>query len=160
MAGLPKKYAKMGFKKGWRLFKASKTKTKRKTQKVKTMAKKRRTTKKAKSLSKGEKVLRGLVPVGFALGYGFIRDKASDLLNNLLDKTPLGSALPASRITDEVVMLGTGFALGKSGLNKNYYGRKAIQISRHIELGRIGEEFSDMQQSKKQSTNTQSSSWN
>ncbi len=39
MAGLPKKYAKMGFKKGWRAFKASKTSAiKRRTSTVKRRA--------------------------------------------------------------------------------------------------------------------------
>lgn len=56
MNGLPKKYAKMGFKKGWRLFKASSSKTKTKKIKTKTrfgtMARKRRFGKRSSS-SKG-----------------------------------------------------------------------------------------------------------
>lgn len=41
MPGLPKKYARMGFKKGWRAFKASKKTTK--TKNVKNLARKKRT---------------------------------------------------------------------------------------------------------------------
>jgi len=42
MPGLPKKYARMGFKKGWKAFKASKKTIKRKTRKVRNMPRRKR----------------------------------------------------------------------------------------------------------------------
>lgn len=76
MAGLPKKYAKMGFKKGWRLFKANKrgsARVKTKSRSVKPMAKKRyakakKYYKKAKSAVLG-KVGQLILGAGLAVGF-------------------------------------------------------------------------------------------
>jgi len=79
MAGLPKKYAKMGFKRGWRMFKASKrgrsrvlrTSTKKKG--GSTMARRRRYAKK-KSYRRSKSNVMGSVTkhvIGAALALGF-----------------------------------------------------------------------------------------
>ena len=52
-AGLPKKYAKMGFKKGWRAYKASKRKTRRKTRTVRRSNPRRKPKAKKKMAKRG-----------------------------------------------------------------------------------------------------------
>jgi len=93
MAGLPKKYAKMGFKKGWKEYKKTKVKSKsslkRKAvptarRRVKTMARRRRTyAKRRTSRRSGMGTLTKLALAG--AGYGLIREP----LNQLVAKVPL-----------------------------------------------------------------------
>ena len=118
------------------------------------MAKKRRSSKKVKVKSGMEKIARSLFVPAMAIGYGYARDKLSDGLNGILLKTKLGQNIPATAFTDELIMLGANFGLGKTGVKSNWYGMKALQVAKHQELGRIGSTFSDMQQQKKTNSNT------
>lgn len=89
MAGLPKKYAKMGFAKGWRAYKASKKSSSRRV--VKTTTTKRRKSytmarRKRKSYSRKKSMFTG--PMGLMLGgagYGMIRGP----LNSVTKMIPL-----------------------------------------------------------------------
>jgi len=112
------------------------------------VAKKRRSRAKQKTKSTMEKVARSLFVPAMAIGYGYARDKLSDGLNGILLKTKLGQNIPATAFTDELIMLGANFGLGKTGVKANWYGMKALQVAKHQELGRIGSTFSDMQQTK------------
>ena len=72
MAGLPKKYAKMGFKKGWAAFKASKkTRSKPTTRKVKPVARRKRARATPKRRRVGRKIkhisiIGDIAPLGWA----------------------------------------------------------------------------------------------
>jgi len=156
LAGLPKKYAKMGFKKGWAAYKKVRSKPKVKTittrknkVKVAKVAKKRRSNKKQNKKSGMEKVLNSAVNMLLPVGYGYVRDRMSDAVNNLLDKTGIGQKIPVTAVTDEAVMLGAAWGIGKLGVNKSPLGRKALGIIKIVEKARIGEELSNIQQNKK-----------
>lgn len=116
MTGLPKKYAKMGFKKGWRAFRASKT-TRTYSTKVRTMAKhKRRSYAKASHKKSHRKsgFMGGFGGLGKMLGagvYGAGREYLSNLVAPVTEKVPLGT------ISDEVVMIGA-LSLGKKFLGR------------------------------------------
>ena len=129
MSGLPKKYAKMGFKKGWRAYKSQNRTVKTPTRRSSKMAKKK-TYRRAKSRSRG--IAAGL-NVG-AMIYGGLRQKASMALKPLTSKVPLGT------IGDEVVMLAGAHFLGKraSGLTK-----QIADSAKTVELARIGEAIAD-----------------
>jgi hypothetical protein len=103
MAGLPKKYAKMGFKKGWRAYKASKKSSSKKRSATarrarpaktrrRTMARKRKRSTRRKSMFSG---VAG--KVAGALLYGAIRSPVSNALKSvpvvggLSDEVALGA---------------------------------------------------------------------
>lgn len=136
--GLPKKYAKMGFKKGWIAYKKAKNKTsslpkKRKAIKQtykRTMAKRKKAVKKRSS----SRVL------GFNIGkiaapmiYGAVREKASNLLMPYTSRIPLGS------ISDEVGMYAALWAAKKYVFKQKGVLRDALSVGQNIELARIGE---------------------
>lgn len=149
MTGLPKKYAKMGFKQGWKAFrKARKGRTKRaRAPKVKTMARRKRRTYRKKNKSSGLN-LGGLAKPLTAMGYGYIRDKVSDMIA----RSSIGQKLPVSNFTDEGAMLAALYIGGKLGLNKVKYVRSVIDNGKAVEWARIGQTISDMQQSKSTGT--------
>jgi len=162
MTGLPKKFAKMGFKKGWRLYKQLKTKTKTKprakvktTRGKKTMTKKRKG-KKAVPKSTMEKVLSSVIKIALPVAYGFTRDKISNGIDSILDKTGIGERIPATEFTDEGLILATAWGVGKMGANKSPIGRQVLKVVDIVEKARIGETLSDIQQ--KNNNNTSSSS--
>lgn len=146
MAGLPKKYAMMGFKKGWAEYRKAQRKSKnsrnnrlikpsksaRKTVKrLNTMARKKS---KSKSRRTQQMKLFGM-NVGHVVGaavYGGLRARLSEAVQPLTDK------IPAGEISDEVVMLGLGF-LAKKALPKQF--RKVAEAGLTIEAARIGEYF-------------------
>ena len=158
MAGLPKKYAKMGFKKGWKAYKAAKpTKSKIVTKsitKVRTVAKKakRRTYKKKQTKnSMMNSFLGKLIVKATPAVYGYVRAPLSDWLA----ESPLGKMLPnLGRYGDEITLLGLNYGASAMGARKNVYSRKALQIAEHIDMGKVGEEF---YQSKK--TGSSSEAW-
>jgi len=151
MAGLPKKYAKMGFKKGWAMYKKTKTKKTRtatkKITKVRTVAKKRRTYRKSKKQSSSMmggfvgKLMKKAIPVV----YGFGRDKVSDMIAN----SQLGKKLPVFDLMDEATLLGINAVATKLGARKNPIVRRGLQAMEDIELASVGRELSDMFDKKK-----------
>jgi hypothetical protein len=154
MAGLPKKYAKMGFKKGWAAYKKTKKKTTTRkvssTRKVATMAKRKRKTgyrrtgvKTINSFSKTflGKVTKKALPVA----YGFFRNKINDGIAN----SAIGKQLPVTQFTDEGVMLGINALATKFGARKNPIVRRALQAAEDIELSNVGEQLDVMMQQKK-----------
>lgn len=156
MAGLPKKYAKMGFKKGWAMYKKTKSITKKSskkatTRKVRKVAKKKRSYKKVakKTNSFGStflgKVTKKLIPVA----YGFSRDKVSDFIAN----SKIGQKLPVFDLIDEATMLGLNLAATKMGARKNPIARRALQAMEDIELSSVGKELSDIFEQKKGGNN-------
>ena len=139
MAGLPKKYAKMGFKKGWAAYNRSKKSTsspvkrrKTKTKYVrKTMAKKKTTRRKANNSMKIFGV--NVAKMGAPVGYGMLRGKTSAMIAPYVQKLPFGN------IGDEVGMILLGrlakkFVFKKAGLSRN-----VINDGEKIELARIGD---------------------
>lgn len=108
MAGLPKKYAKMGFKKGWREYKKSKSKRGRKVtlrRTVKKTAKRRKT----RTMARRKIVRRRKSPIGgvgkLMLG-GAIYGVAREPLNTLASKVPF-----IGNLGDEVALLGVSYLL-------------------------------------------------
>ena len=155
MAGLPKKFAKMGFAKGWKeykktlKFKSSKVKNKKtKTPQVRTMAKKRKYRKAKTQATKsfGSTFLGKLTKKIIPVAYGFGRDKVSDWIA----ESKLGKKLPVFGMMDEVTMLGINFALTKFGARKNPIVRRALQAQEDIELASVGRELGDMFSKKKE----------
>lgn len=139
MAGLPKKYAKMGFKKGWRAYKASKRKTsysapvrRKKVTKsrTRTMPKKRKTTRRAKTQS-----VFGinLGTAGSAALYGALRAKMSGYL------APYTEKIPAGAVSDEVGMVVATQLLKKMVFKRAGLARNALNAGQQIEFARIGE---------------------
>ena len=133
MAGLPKKYAKMGFKKGWREFKKSKSKrkytlrrtvsktAKRKTR-TRTMAKKRTYKKKSSIGGVGKLMLGGAI-------YGVAREP----LSQLSSKIPI-----IGNFGDEVALLGISYLMATrtSGMLRQA-GRAGLMIEAY-NLARSG----------------------
>lgn len=144
MAGLPKKYAKMGFKKGWKAYKSTKKTT------VRTMAKKRSykkvSTKATKSL--GSTFFGKLSKKGIPIAYGFFRNKINDGIAN----SALGKKIPAFELADEFTMLGINFGLTQLGARKNPIARRALQAMEDIELSNVGEQLEDMMSKDKTPT--------
>jgi len=151
MAGLPKKYAKMGFKKGWAMFKKSKKSVKatKKTAKVKTMAKRKSTRRKAKKAapSKMGGFMGKFISKALPVAYGYAREPLSDLLA----KSPIGKALPnLGKFGDEITILGLNYGATALGARKNPIVRKALQVIEIQELGNVGREFYEAKADKSQ----------
>ena len=145
--GLPKKYAKMGFKKGWAEYKKAQGKTtskpstrkKSKSSSItkyssRNMAKKKRTSTRRKSTK----------VVGLDLGkmagpvvYGALRSKISNMLAPVTAKVPLGA------ISDEVVMYGAGALAKKFAVKRAGPVRNIINDGQKIELAMIGSEIAN-----------------
>ena len=133
MAGLPKKYARMGFKKGWKAFRKAHNKTK----KVKTtMPRKRRRRSSRRSYKKSAKsslssIFTGktgrLVGAGI---YGMVRKPVSDALAKYT------SQLPAGELSDEAGMLLVGWLADSYGKGAV---KKVGQAGMMLESARIGE---------------------
>lgn len=141
MAGLPKKYAKMGFKKGWAAFKASKKKTKsrKNSNSIKYKPKRRMAKKKVKRRSyKRSASILGIntSKALAAMIYGAVRGRTSNAI------APYTSKLPLGNVSDEVGMLGVQYALKKFLFKKAGIGRDVLNNGQAIELARIGEAVS------------------
>lgn len=144
--GLPKKYAKMGFKKGWAAYKKAKGKTsssttsrsRKATTKLKTtrkVAKKRKAPTKRKQQFKlfGINVGKAAIPVI----YGAIRSRVSNLLAPITAKVPLGT------ISDEATMY-TAQTLAKKYLVKGKGPvRDVLTAGQNIELAMVGSEIAN-----------------
>lgn len=140
MAGLPKKYAKMGFKRGWAAYKRTKTSTSTpRRRKIKTitkyvrkpMTRKRKTTRKKSQSMKIFGI--NVAKMGAPVVYGMIRGGTSAKLAPYTNKLPLGN------IADEAGMLGLGWALKKFFVKKAGLARNIINDGQKIELARIGD---------------------
>ena len=135
-------------KKAWAVARGSKKKVKvSRSKKVKTrskntMAKRKRSYKKSKS--KGFKMPSGLGGLIGAVGYGFIRERASEALAN----TAIVQRLPVTDFTDEGVMLAANWGMRKAGLGKIPVVNSILRAQKTIELARVGQTFSDLQQKK------------
>jgi len=123
MAGLPRKYAKMGFAKGWRAYKSSKTRTKikntaRTAGSVKTMARRRykmARRSKFRSSTGGNGVMK--LALGGAI-YGLVREP----INQFAGKIPLiggfGDEVALGVISYIAATKGTGWVrnIGRAGV--------------------------------------------
>lgn len=114
MSGLPKRYAKMGFKKGWRAFKASKNVNKSKslnnyktTRRVSIMAR-RKTRAKKRSYSRSNSGISNLtnLVIGAAGAYAYE--------NYLAPMIPINRA----GVQGDIIDFAAGYALTKFGKNK------------------------------------------
>lgn len=139
-AGLPKKYAKMGFKKGWKAFKKVKSKYQNIRKSSRAATPKIRQVRRTMARRKSRKTYRkssGFNPKTLILPaavYGAARERVSDALAPFTSKIPLGD------ITDEVV-LGTACYYGAKKLKGNM--RNACIAGLIIESARIGEAAAD-----------------
>ena len=127
MTGLPRKYAKMGFKKGWKAYKSKGKTTTRKTTrssiKVRQGGKMRR--RKSSTKNPTSLVLGGIV-------YGGVRNTLSNYLMGMI-----GNMFPSAPIVDEIALGTTAYLVhkkAKSGMVKDI--AKSALI---IESSRIGE---------------------
>jgi hypothetical protein len=152
MAGLPKKYAKMGFKDGWAAYKAatkskSSSKATKRTVKVKTVAKKKSGRKKAKvKTSTGmEKFLNKAISKALPVLWGYGREP----VNNWLANSAFGKMLPNfGRFGDEASILMLNYGATALGARSNKYSRKALQVIETAELASVGEELYNGRKSK------------
>jgi len=144
MAGLPKKYAKMGFKKGWKAYKALKSKapkaTRKKTATKAKMAEKRKSYKKSKKAP--QSMMGGfvgkLITKALPVAYGYAREPLSDWLA----KSKLGEVMPNfGRYGDEATLLALNYGATALGARKNIYARKALQVVETTELASVGREM-------------------
>jgi hypothetical protein len=123
---------------------------KRKKSKTKTIVRRvyaRKSTKKAPSgMGSG---MKKLVRIGAPILYGALRDPASDLVN----KIPFLKEIPITQFTDEAIMLGTLWAVGKTGVGKRGLGASLLRAGKDIELGRIGETMANIWQAKRGNNN-------
>ena len=108
MAGLPKKYAKMGFKKGWAAYKKSKraTTTKRKSTKRKTAPKTRRRStvaRKKQNKRRGKKTFRISILGDVApLGWGYMTISGNQI-GEVLDQA-IGAVMEGNGDLAEILM--------------------------------------------------------
>ena len=130
MAGLPKQYARMGFSRGWRAYKASRSAPRK--VKVKTMAKRRGFKRTFRSAARRSGVgnSAALFQVD-AMAYGAVRQYASNAI------APVTAQLPLGGLADEV-----GMGLLCWGISK-YAGKGMLgAVARKglvIENARVGE---------------------
>jgi hypothetical protein len=143
MAGLPKKYAKMGFKKGWAAYKKTKGSKSKSTKRTTRMAKKSIS---STSKSFGSTFLGRLTKKAIPVVYGMTRNKISDAVAN----SAIGKAVPVFRFTDEATMLGLNALATYFGARKNPIVRRALQAQEDIELSNVGEELERMMSQGKQ----------
>jgi hypothetical protein len=132
MAGLPKKYAKMGFKKGWREYKKTKARGRTRTaRRVSTIPVRRRTRTMARRRTRRRSSRKGMSVEGKmiigGLGYGMVREP----LNSLAKKIPVIGGLG-----DEIALGMVAYFAGKhlKGTAKTI-ARSALTIEAH-NLGR------------------------
>lgn len=136
MAGLPKKYARMGFSRGWRAFKASRSSGS--SSRVTQMARRRRGSFRSRAAGFARRSARrggvgnsaALLQVD-AMAYGAVRQYASDAIAPFTSKIPLGT------LSDEI-----GMGLLCWGVSK-YAGKGMLgSVARKglvIENARVGE---------------------
>jgi len=135
MTGLPRKYARMGFAKGWRAYRASTSSQSRGRKKAAgvSMAKRRKSRSRSgfKSFAKrgGVGNSAALLQVD-AMAYGALRSYASDLLK------PVTSMIPLGTLSDEVGMAALNYFVAKntSGMARNIAMKGLV-----IENARVGE---------------------
>ena len=136
-------------KKAWRIFKASKSKTKSiiksrtktKIARVSNVARKRaRRSKK----STGFKLPSGTSSIIGAVAYGLVRETLSDKLA----QTSIVQQLPVTQFTDEGVMLAANWGLRKLGLGKMPIIGSVLRAQKTIELARVGQTIADLRATK------------
>lgn len=129
----------------------SKTTTKTITTKTRKMAKRRSYKRKTRS-SSSNSFLKGMAPILGAFGYGMFRERISTAIAD----SEIGQKLPASQFTDEGVMLGLNWAIGKTGLGKNSVMRPVLKAQKSVEWARVGQTVTDMYMSKGTKSKAQS----
>ncbi len=122
---------------------------KRRKATVRTVVKYRKARRPKKKPADKMAFLKGFIEPLSAVAYGYTRDKISDAIA----KTEFAKKLPVSQYTDELVMYGVAWGSGKAGLNKVPIARSLVKVAKTIELGRVGQTFSDIQQAKKTTNN-------
>lgn len=139
--GLPKKYAKMGFKKGWKAFKASKRKTKSKKTskpKPKTKTKKRATTRSTKTMGRRTRkiplaatagLVSSILPALSNLVAGNFEGAAQEF-GYFAGATPGGFnfGVMAAKILPIIAGAGVSMAASKLGLNRYLSGIPFVKI--------------------------------
>lgn len=107
MAGLPARFARMGFKKGWRAFRSTQS-SRTPARQVKPMARRRKSSKRsfARRSHGGGDIQSVLLP---AFAYGAVRAQAKTLAQ------PVTSMLPLGDNADEVAFGLLGYFLAKKG---------------------------------------------
>lgn len=137
--GLPKKYAKMGFKKGWAAFKRAQNQRKSKSRpKPRAKPKAQRSVryvakKKKKSSRRSSNKMAGMAKYVGAGVYGALRERLSTALDPISQKVPLGA------IADEATMLGALYLGDKVIGRKVPLVRDVAKAGMLIEAARIGE---------------------
>lgn len=128
MAGLPKKYAKMGFKRGWAAFKRSRSSSNSRKRTTKKMAKRR-------SIRRSTG---GLKPTQVLIGgglYGAVRRYIDGWVKPITSKIPLGT------IADEAALFVAAYFLHKNVRDKT--AKSVAMAGMAVEAARIGEAISD-----------------
>jgi len=132
MAGLPKRFAKMGFKKGWKLFKSQSRTTK--TTKVQPMARFKRKAarrfggfKRSRRSSGSSENL--LETVGYGFAYGALRPKLKELAS------PMTQMLPLGENSDEIAFGLIGYFMAKKGTGMVKNAGRAILTVEAASLG-------------------------
>lgn len=133
MAGLPKKYAKMGFSRGWKAYRAASNRS-RSSEVTKKMARRKKSGSRAskKSRSKGSRQMLGLGKYVGAAIYGGVREKLSDALVPVTSKIPLGN------LSDEAGMIGVLFLAKKFAGGKVPLVKDIADAGLLIESARVG----------------------
>lgn len=137
MAGLPKKYAKMGFKKGWKEYKktkAYKRKNKSTTRKARTTS---TTSKRSRSMAK-KRMSKQMRHLTGGMAYGAVREPVSDGLRKVAGNFGLPGL--AGEFTDELVMGAVSWyaSKGKLPLIPKRIQRNAGYAGLSIEGARVG----------------------
>jgi len=128
----------------------AKSQSSKKSTKVKTMVRRNKSRKKSRASQASSFGLNKVAPILTPIAYGFLRERASDMLA----KIPALKSLPATQFTDEAMMLGAMWGLKKLGVAKKGIGASVLRSGKVIELARIGETFANMQEQKKTNVQT------
>jgi len=134
LAGLPKKYAKLGFKKGWAKYRASKRKPKRRSINVaRRKSKKKRSSSRSKSMKVfGIDVVKNVFMPGI---YGAGRQKMAEYVVPFARKLP--GADKFGNVVDEVGMIGAAALVRKFVKNKTV--RELATNAIRVESAQIGQ---------------------
>jgi len=130
MAGLPKKFAKLGFKKGWKAFKMSKSRT-TSTKVKRTMAKRA----KIRTYGKRNTMSGDVALIAGSMIYGAGREFLSQKLE------PLTKNIPAGDFADELTLGTLSYFMAKGKipvLNKVKITREIGRAGLTIEAARVG----------------------
>jgi len=142
MAGLPKKYAKMGFAKGWKAFKASKKKrsvsrTRTKASVLRGAPMARRKVKRRKSRSKSMQYMPQIAAFGYGVGREALEQR---VVQPIMARLPI----PGFQYADNIGMIAANWALAKGkvpGLKNIKILRAVGRAGMTVEAFKLGEEI-------------------